>query len=161
MSTSSPYHGQHLGVIRSPLLRKARNSGLNSFTLVEVVIAIGVTTFVLVSLLGLMTYAGQTVQQSDKYARLSLVASQVLATFSSQPFTVSKGQLPAASYYTFEGQPTNSTASSAYYLCWATNVTPTGSVLTAWMAQVQVTILWPKIRPANTNVIMTSILNYD
>src|SRR5579871_2878957 len=92
-----------------------RRAALNSFTLVEVVIAISVIAFVLVAILGLMAYTSQLVQQSDNYSRLSNVAGQVLARMNSQSFTISTNcaSTNAVYYFTYDGMPTNSTA--AYY----------------------------------------------
>ena len=59
--------------------------GANSFTLVEVVVAVAVTAFALVTLMGLLSYSLQIVQQSDNYSRLSHVAGQVLAGLNSRP----------------------------------------------------------------------------
>jgi Tfp pilus assembly protein PilV len=133
---------------------------LSSFTLVEVVIAIAVMAFALVSILGLMTYTSQLVQQSDTYSRLSNVSSQVLAQFESQPYAVSTNlaTINATNYYTYEGLPTNSAA--AYYQCNVTNANPAGWTLTNVM-QIQMSIRWPKPQFINTNVIITSTLNYD
>ena len=133
---------------------------VKSFTLVEVVIAIGVIAFVLISILGLMTYASQLVRQSDSYSRLSNVAGQVLAQFDSQSFAVSTNRVAtnALYYYTYEGLPTNS--ADGYYECDVSNVDSLISVLTNVM-QIQLSIRWPKPEFANTNVIITSTLNYD
>jgi len=137
-----------------------RQTALSSFTLVEVVIAIAVMAFVLVSILGLMTYASQLVQQTDTYSRLSNVTGQVLAQFDSQPFSVSTNcaVTNAAYYFTYEGVPTNSTG--AYYRCTVTNAD-----LPLWtlsnVMQIQVNICWPNPQFTNTNVIITSTLNYD
>jgi Tfp pilus assembly protein PilV len=137
-----------------------RRPALNSFTLVEVVIAIAVIAFGLVSILGLMTYASQLVQQSDTYSRLSNVTGQVLAQFNSQPFSVSTNcaTTNAVYYFTYEGIPTNS--AGAYYQCNVTNADLSTWTLTNVM-QIQMSIRWPKPQFTNTNVIITSTLNYD
>jgi len=132
----------------------------NSFTLVEVVIAIAIIAFSLISILGLMTYTSQVLQQSDTYSRLANVSGQVLAQYDSQPFSVSTNcALTNASYYfTYEGLPTNS--AGAFYQANVTNANPVGWTLTNVM-QLQVTIRWPKPQFINTNVIITSSFNYD
>jgi type II secretory pathway pseudopilin PulG len=143
---------------RSP--RPRRPSDLGSFTLVEVVIAIAVIAFVLISVLGLMTYASQLVQQSDTYSRLSHISGQVLAQLNSQPFSVSTNcaTTNAVYYFTAEGLPTNGT--SAYYQCNLTNADSPNWTLNNMM-QIQISIRWPKPQFVNTNVIITSTLNYD
>jgi Tfp pilus assembly protein PilV len=137
-----------------------RQTALSSFTLVEVVFTIALIAFVLVSILGLMTYASQLVQQADNYSRLSSVTGQVLAQFDSQPFSLSTNcaATNAAYYFTYEGLPTNSTG--AYYQCTVTNADLSTWTLTNVM-QIQVTICWPKPQFTYTNVIITSALNYD
>ena len=137
-----------------------RRTALSSFTLVEVVIAIAVIAFVLVSILGLMAYASQLVQQSDTFSRLSNVSGQVLAQFESQPYSVSTNcaSTNAVYYFTSEGLPTNN--AGAYYQCNVTNADLPTWTLTNVM-QIQVSIRWPKPQFTNTNVIITSTLNYD
>lgn len=134
--------------------------GANSFTLVEVVIAVAVTAFALVTLMGLLSYALQIVQQSDNYSRLSHVAGQVLASVNSRPYatSVAYAQTNATFYFTYDGLPTNQAA--AYYQCSLTNANPAASVLTnaTW---VQVNICWPVPECVHTNVIVSSTLKYD
>lgn len=132
----------------------------NSFTLVEVVIAIAVIAFVLISVLGLMTYASQLVQQADTYSRLARVTSQVLTRLNSQSYSVSTNAATkgTAYYFTAEGLPTN--AASGYYECAVTNADPSPSTLVNMM-QLRVSIRWPKPQFTNTNIIITSTLKYD
>lgn len=151
--------------------------GAASFSLVEVVIAIGVATFVLVSIFGLMAYAAQSVQQADKYARLSTVASQELALVGSQAYAstpcghyaVSGGNHGAyyneTNYYTYKGLPTNS--ASAYYRSVVADATPTPLANYPFtvagqqvMEPLQIIIWWPSPGYANSNIIVTSVLNY-
>jgi type II secretory pathway pseudopilin PulG len=145
---------------RGPVRRWDRCSTLSSFTLVEVVFAIAIFAFALVSILGLMAYTSQLVQQTDMYARLSNVSSQVLGRLQSQSYAVTSTNITAngAYYFTADGLPTNS--AGAYFQCNLSNVTPLGSSLNNFM-QVQVSIRWPKPQFSNTNIIVTSILNYD
>ncbi len=123
-------------------------------------VAIAVIAFVLISVLGLMTYTAQLVQQADSYSRLSVVADQVLAKFDSQPFAVSTNcaTTNAVYYFTYDGLPTNSTA--AFYQCNVTNANSPAWTSTNVM-QIQMSIRWPKPQFSNTNVIITSTLNYD
>jgi type II secretory pathway pseudopilin PulG len=143
--------------------------GTGSFTLVEVVISIAVTSFILISILGLMAYASRVVQQSDNNARLSMVLSQTLSILGTESYMTGKTQVGTniAYYYTWEGVPTNS--SGAYYQCNVTNATPTGFSLNdtdkfPFMEPVQIIIRWPYNGTghfANTNTIVTSINSYD
>jgi Tfp pilus assembly protein PilV len=141
-------------------VRPVLRSTPNSFTLIEVVVAIAVIAFALISVLGLMTYGSQMAQQSDTYYRLSNVAGQVLAQYDSQPFSVSTNAATtnAVYFFTYEGLPTNS--AGAYFQASATNADTAAWTLTNVM-QVQIRICWPSPQFSNTNVIMTSSLNYD
>jgi type II secretory pathway pseudopilin PulG len=149
-------------VMRHPSrgLRPSRDRALRSFTLIEVVLAIAVIAFVLVSILGLMTYSQQLVKQADTYSRLSNVAAQVLGQFDRQPFAISTNcaATNAVYYFSYEGLPTNSTA--AYFQCNVTNANLPHSLLTNVM-QIQLNICWPVPVLNNTNVVITSTLNYD
>ena len=137
-----------------------RTSRSDSFTLVEVVFAIAIIAFALVSLLGLMTYTSQLVQQADTYSRLSDIVGQMSARFDSQPFATSTNcaTTNAKYYFTSEGIPTNSTA--AFYQCTVSNANAPAWTSTNVM-QIQMIISWPKPQFTNTNVIITSSLNYD
>jgi Tfp pilus assembly protein PilV len=142
-------------------------SSLSSFSLVEIVIAIAVVSFVLVSLLGLMGYLIKTLQKIDQYTRLANVSSQVLAQISSQPFSYTTNfvHTNGICYFTYEGLSNNG-ASGAYYQCAFTNTTPTNAYsnitpLSNYYSQIEVIISWPLPKPVSTNVISTSCLNYD
>lgn len=141
-------------------LNPPQRSALNSFTLIEVVIAIAIIAFVLVSMLGLMTYASQLGRQADTYSRLSNVMGQVLAQFNSQPYSISTNcaTTNAVYYFTYEGLPTNS--SGAYYQCSVTNADLPPWSLTNMM-QIQVSVRWPKPQFTSTNIVITSAANYD
>lgn len=145
---------------RRPYLRLSRFPAQIAFSLIEVVIAIAIVSFTLVTLLGLMAYSSQMVHQADNYARLSNVTRQVLARLDSQVYAVTSTNVTAGGvyYFTYDGLPTNS--AGAYYQCALSNVTPSASSLSALM-QVQVNIRWPQPEFTNTNSINTSILNYD
>ena len=136
-----------------------RRHALDSFTLVEVVLAIAIVAFALISMMGLMAYASQLVQQADSFTRLSNVSSQVVASLDSQAFAVSSTNVIAggAYYFTHEGLPTNSF--NAYFQCTLSNVTVSPSPPA--VMQVQVAIRWPAPHFSNTNWILTSVLNYD
>jgi uncharacterized protein (TIGR02598 family) len=141
-------------------LGKGRKSGVNSFTLVEVVIAIAVIALGLISILGAMTYSLQLVRQADTYSRLSNVAGQVLAQYDSQPFSISSNcaSTNAVYYFSSEGLPV--AVANAYYQVNVTNANLQPWSLSNTM-QLQFTIRWPIPQLNNTNVIVSSCLNYD
>jgi uncharacterized protein (TIGR02598 family) len=132
----------------------------DSFTLVEVVFAIAIIAFILVSLLGLMSYTSQLVHQADTYSRLSDIVGQISARFDSQPFATSTNcaNTNATYYFTSEGIPTNSPG--GFYQCTVSNANAPNWTSTNVM-QIQMIICWPKPQFTNTNVIVTSTLNYD
>ena len=136
-----------------------RPSGLSSFTLVEVVFAIAIIAFVLISVLGLMTYASRLVQQADTNSRLADVVGQVSAQFDSQPFSVSTNLATtnASYYFTSEGLPTN----SGRLLPVLRHQCRHARLDINQMMQIQMSIRWPSPKFTNTNVIVTSTLNYD
>ena len=168
--------------LRLTLAQRRGKAGLHSFTLVEVVIAIGVATFILISLLGMMTYGSQMVQQSDKYSRLSIVTSQVLAKLGSEQFAACPygvkwagggfgSVVPQTNYYTYQGLPTNSVnGTNIYFQAVVADATPTTGPMFSKVASqqvmepLQVSILWPTVGTApfaNTNIIVTSVVNYN
>jgi uncharacterized protein (TIGR02598 family) len=132
----------------------------NSFSLVEMVLAIAITGFVIVSLLGLMAYASQLLHQSDNYSRLSRVSSQVLASMASESYSVTSAIASTNGSYcfTYDGLPTNSTAS--YYRCNVTNF-PSSVPNVTNSQMIQIIIRYPAPEYTSTNWIVTSILNYD
>lgn len=162
MSGDFPYGRTPCAFFRAPPWRRGKHPGLDGFALIEVVIAIAVAAFILVSLLGLMGYASQVVQRSDKYARLTLVANQMLASLGSEAVpTATKKYLGQTNYFTYEGLPTNS--AGAYFQCDVAGAS--GLAPYPDLTPVQIIILWPKTGGtspfANTNSIVTSIFNYD
>ncbi len=160
-------------------LRRRRARSLSSFTLIELIVAIAVAAFMIISILGLMAYAMQLVHQSDNYSHLTNVASQVLTTISSAPITWGPtangsrrgGAATITNYYTFEGMPTNSSSSgAAYYQVLISDSVPTGtgypepntsSYSIYMMEPVRVVIRWPAPLYRSTNVIVTSLCNYE
>ena len=115
LKSESMRHAAHRS--KGHFQRSGRFPGLDSFSLVEVVITIAIVSFVLVSLLGLMAYSSQLVHQSDNYARLSNVTRQVLAGLDSKAYLVTSTNVTAnaTNYFTYDGLPTNS--ASAYHQC--------------------------------------------
>ena len=140
--------------------RDPRAAGTDSFSLVEVVFAIAIVSFALVSILGLMAYSSQLVHQADNYGRLSNVTRQVLARLDSQAYAVTASNVAtnAVFYFTYDGLPTNSPA-GAYYQCAFSNVTP--NTAPPALLQLQVLVSWPAPVYATTNIVNTSIVNYD
>jgi uncharacterized protein (TIGR02598 family) len=129
-----------------------------AFTLVEVVLAIGVVALAGISLLGLITVAMQSSQNAAVQAAQATVISTVTGKLSSQNFTTTAASLPITTYFSAEGTETN--ASAAIYRCDVMDVSPANSA-TNFMRQVQLVIRWPAPIYAQTNVVEASFVKYD
>ena len=143
-----------------------------AFTLVEVVIAIGLVAFVLTAILGLVAIAANETKNADLKGRLAWITEQVTSEYQSQRFSSvlatvpTNGPLtngPGVFYWDYSGMRTNSTG--AYFVCSVRNVTPTNGTYTTNMALLQVNTRWPYFPSstnfASTNVSVISLFNYD
>ncbi len=144
-----------------------RRSGAVAFTLVEVVIAVGLVAFVLTAILGLVAIAANETKNADLKARLTWITEQVTSEYQSQRFSNSLANVPATKYWDYSGISTN--LADAYFVCDVSNVTPTSppsaDYPTNYMALLQVRIRWPYSQPptnfASTNVSVISLFNYQ
>ena len=94
-----------------------------AFTLVEVVIAVGLVAFVLTAILGLVAIAANETKNADLKARLAWITEQVTSEYQSQRFSNALAGVPATNYWDYSGMSTN--AAGAYFVCEISNVTPT------------------------------------
>jgi uncharacterized protein (TIGR02598 family) len=154
MSTPLPWIAERL----VPASRSGARRTCRAFSLVEVVIAIGVVAFVVISLLGLIPVALQSSHNADVQAAQATIVSTVTGKLSSQNFSSTVASLPLTNYFTAQGEETS--AAAAIYRCDVTDVTPVGSAGN-FMRQVQLIITWPAPVYAQTNVVCASFLNYD
>jgi len=129
-----------------------------AFTLVEVVIAVGVFAFAAISLLGLITLAMQSSHDAGVQSTQATMVSTITGQLSSQNFTNTVASLPFTDYFTEQGVETN--AAAAIYRCAVADVSPTSST-TNFMRQVQLQICWPVPVYARTNVVVASLVKYD
>ena len=135
----------------------ARGVG-RGFTLVEVVIAVGVLAFAAISLLGLMTLALQSSHNAAVQSTQATMVSTITGKLSSQNFTNTVVRLPFTNYFTEEGVETN--AAAALYRCEVADVS-SANPTTNFMRQVQLQICWPAPVYARTNVVVASLVKYD
>ena len=105
-----------------------------AFTLIEVVIAVGLVAFVLTAILGLVAIAANETKNADLKARLAWITEQVTSEYQSQRFTLASGcpdqwsvnQRTGRFLLGYSGmRQTNS--DGAYFICSVWNVTPTNS----------------------------------
>ena len=66
-----------------------------AFTLVEVVIAVGLVAFVLTAILGLVAIAANETKNADLKARLAWITEQVTSEYQSQRFSNALASVPA------------------------------------------------------------------
>lgn len=134
-----------------------------SFTLVEVVIAVGLVAFVLTAILGLVAIAVNETKNADLKARLAWITEQVTSEFQSQRFSTVLASVqtngPVTSFWDYSGISTN--AAGAYFQCDVTRAVPASSNF----ALLQVSIRWPyspsSTNFSSTNVSLISVFNYQ
>ena len=143
--------------LNAPLFERA------GFTLVEVVIAVGLVAFVLTAILGLAVTATKETKNADLKARLAWITKRVTSEFQSQRFSAVLGNLPATKYWDYSGMPVTNTA-DAYFRCDVSNATPppaSANFTTNNFALLQLSIRWPYPNLTSTNVSLISLFNYQ
>jgi uncharacterized protein (TIGR02598 family) len=132
------------------------------FTLVEVVIAVGLVAFVLTAILGLVAIAANETKNADLKARLAWITEQVTSEYQSQRFSTALTNVPNNLAWDYSGIPVATNSPSAYFVSSISNVTPTnGSFPTNYMAFLQVMTRWPNPQLSSTNVSVISLFNYQ
>ena len=156
----------------------ARSGGrrAGAFTLIEVVIAVGLVAFVLTAILGLVAIAANETKNADLKARLTWITEQVTAEFQSQRFSSALAGVPTNLAWDYSGMPVATNSSNAYFLSSVSNVTPTNAsnyptanyptnYPTNSLALLQVSTRWPyspsSTNSASTNVSVISLFNYQ
>ena len=134
----------------------------SAFTLVEVVIAVGLVGFVLTAILGLAALAANETKNADLKARLAWITESMTSEYQSQRFSAALGTLPATTYRDFSGLPV-ANAADAYFRCDVANVTPVPApnFTTKNFALLQLTIRWPNPSLTSKNVSLISLFNYQ
>jgi uncharacterized protein (TIGR02598 family) len=148
------------------LRQRGRSVRWDAFTLVEVVIAVGLVAFVLTAILGLAAMAANETKNADLKARFAWITERVTSEYQSQRFSIALGSVPtnapATSYWDYSGTPTNITG--AYFQCDVTRATPSPAstnFTTNNFALLQVSIRWPHPQLTSSNVSVISLFNYQ
>jgi uncharacterized protein (TIGR02598 family) len=137
--------------------------GRAAFTLVEVVIAVGLVAFVLTAILGLAVIATNETKNADLKARLAWITERVTSEYQSQRFSTALTNLPATNYWDYSGMPVTNTA-DAYFRCIISNVTPppaSTNFTSDNFVLLQASIRWPYPQLTSTNVTLISLFNYQ
>jgi uncharacterized protein (TIGR02598 family) len=138
-----------------------------AFTLIEVVIAVGLVAFVLTAILGLVAIAANETKNADLKARLAWITEQVTSEYQSQRFSTALARVPTNLAWDYEGMPVLMNSATAYFVCDVSNVTPSNSPSypTNYIALLQVRTRWPyspsATNFASTNVSVISLFNYQ
>jgi uncharacterized protein (TIGR02598 family) len=144
-----------------PWVGRPRRSA--AFTLVEVVIAVGLVAFVMTAILGLAMMAVNETKNADLKARLAWITESVTSDCQSQRFSTVLGSMPTTNYWDYSGMPSASPM-DAYFRCDVSNVTPSPAspnLTTNNFALLQVSIRWPNTQPTSSNVCLISLFNYQ
>ncbi len=131
----------------------------SGFTLVEVVIAVGLVAFVLTAILGLAVIASNETKNADLKARLAWITERVTSELQSQQFSSALANLPATNYWDYSGLAVTNLI-DAYFVCEVTNVTPAAGS-TNNLALLQMRTRWPSPQLTSTNVCVISLFNYQ
>ena len=145
-STSAPGAG-----VRRPSPR--RRPGAPAFSLIEVVLALGVCTFGIVALVGLFSTGVQASKESQEEIQAANLASYLVAVRTASPTNgLPNFGLPplaaaasATNYIGVDGLVTNAAAAAYRLVCRAGTNTATGSSL----SQVYLLLSWPPAADPN------------
>ncbi len=132
------------------------------FSLVEVVMAMGIVAFSLISMLGLFSVGIGAGKHSGEDTELAAMSMQVLGRFRS----ITNTAIPSAMnlYFDYQGRYTNTTNPlDAYYECRLTTQNASATEIssdTTSLVKAKMTFCWPSstINRPNTNIIHASFL---
>lgn len=133
-----------------------RGRVLHGFTLVEVTIAMGLVTFVLVALMGLLSVGLGSGREAQVQTLEAMALRQIRAGLQTN---TPSGFTGATYYYNYDGS-TNASAGGAYLQCQVTVNQPTNSLAVGDFSGVILEFSHPLSGPATnrtTNVFHTSI----
>lgn len=137
-----------------------RENPPRAFSLVEVVMALGIFAFAICSIMGLMTMSLAADRRSASDTCLAAMSREVFSSLRGLPFS----SLPASTnfYFDVEGSLLSGT-DGAYYACETVlgDATP-GSLTAGKLKKVRLTFTWPRDVPRpETNVFLGSLANYE
>jgi uncharacterized protein (TIGR02598 family) len=141
--------------------RTMRLSDMRAFTLVEVVLAMGVVSFAMISMLGLLTAGLVTFHDAINATTEAEITQQLANQLELANYSSITNSGVSNYYFTMEGIPTN--AASAVYLATvsapAKLTVPGGSATYPTNTLTFVISIWSKSSPQVTNAIPIQIAN--
>ncbi len=127
--------------------------------MIEVVLAVGITAFILISVFGMTAVAVKGTREADINSRLTQIGRLEASLSQLAHFSNYVGSLPATNYFNQESAPVDATAGDTYYRCDLINVTPPG--MSTNLVLVQLQVRWPVPQLAYTNTTILSLVKYD
>lgn len=88
--------------INYPMMKHVPPRRVSGFTLVEVVIALGITTFAVVTVLGLLPVGFQTMREATSQTHATIIMNQIQGEVSATPFE-NLPRLAGQRFFTFNG----------------------------------------------------------
>ncbi len=156
---------------------------LRAFSLVEMVVALGVFTFAIVAIFGLLSFSLTAEKAASSDTALAQMTMTALDMVRSQPFatvtttnlytTNASGISSPAMFFNINGQVAlNATTaqldltahSDSVYSCTILRRVPSGTPATTNLVYLQLTFRWPVAAPAanqQTRIMNASLANYD
>lgn len=130
---------------------------VRGFSLVEVVLAVGITAFILISVFGLTTVAVKATMEADMMARVTSINRLTASLCQMEHFTNVTGSLPSTNYYDSWGTPTD--PQYGYFRVDLSNVSPAGT--SSNLVLLQMKVRWPVPQLTSSNVSIISLVNHE
>ena len=139
----------------------------SAFTLVEMVLAIGIACFAIIAVLGLFSVGAQSSRSSNDDTNLALMTRQAVAWIRTQSFTSMSASTGTLLYFDSMGQLVRNTAgdpatapgASAIYSC---TISPKASGVSLNLIYLQIRFQWPLSAPSPSRqqrVVISSLAN--
>jgi uncharacterized protein (TIGR02598 family) len=141
-------------------LRKKAGAAQRAFSLVEVVLALGVASFGLISMLGLLTVGLKTYHDAISETTETEIAQQMANQLQLAAYSVIATNTANVSYFTQEGQATN--AAAAVYCASVSapaSLAVRGALSSSTNTLTFIISIWSKNSPQTTNAIPIQIAN--
>jgi len=155
---------------RTPAYRRSKFIG--AFSLIEIVIALGIVSFCVIPLLGLMTSGLQASKNSQQDTVLALAAKYILSDLRGQTFSSLNVGATTNYLFDYQGDPLSSNSPPSQHAYYTAAVTITANPLaavTSWntnaspnLLGVKITFDWPGQTNGNPHatVFNTSLAGY-
>lgn len=120
----------------------------HGFSLVEVVVALGVIAFAIIAIIGLLSMALRIGREANEDTLLPLMAGRIANDLRSARFQDLTSNFPDGTQFFFDSQGLESTnASEQIYQCelrWSTNPPSPGNDLSLRLRRAILSFTWPK-----------------